>query len=66
MFWQHTHTYTHDRLLLASLPYMGFGSFVSDGLGVSCTFDFVNPTPMSKAYVLVITTFGFIGESCGS
>lgn len=51
------------RILLATFPYMGFGNFFVEGIGVSCTFDFVTTTPQNIAYVITITVLGFVGES---
>jgi len=47
-------------LILASLPYLGFGAFIVDGMNISCTFDYVTTTSSNIGYVITITCFGFL------
>ena len=49
-------------LILASLPYLGFGAFIVDGMNISCTFDYVTTTSSNIGYVITITCFGFLGQ----
>ena len=51
---------------MGSLPHFGFGAFMSDGIRVSCTFDYHTTTTKNILYVCTITFLGFVGEFRGA
>ncbi|XP_022092808.1 rhodopsin, GQ-coupled-like isoform X2 [Acanthaster planci] len=42
------------------LPFFGFGAYVLEGYGVSCTFEYLDLSLKNRLYVGTIFTFGFL------
>ena len=48
------------RAIMASLPILGFGEFMVEGIGVSCTFNYIDQKNIP--FVITIVFLGFAGE----
>ena len=50
------------RIIISVLPFFGFGSFMVDGMGVSCTFNYLDTSRANVIFVCFIILCGFVGE----
>ena len=47
---------------MSSFPYFGFGSFFLDGLGISCTFNYLDRSLKNHIFVYTIISIGFVSK----
>ena len=50
------------RIVVAFMPYLGFGRYMPDGIFISCTFNYIERDASNVAYVLLLIVIDVVGK----